>query len=799
MSILARALLAVALLVAYLVTASALILVLALVAVLMLSEGADGAGLKAVAWATLVGLAVVTPLSLVVVRKRPVPPGIVVDRADAPELWGMVEAASTALRCRAPNDLLLVPGANAYMHESSRLLGLLDGRRRLYIGAGLLVGLTVDQLRFVLTHELGHHARGDSRLLALTYAGWEAIEDAAQRTGVPWGVALRGYHWLYCWVSLDVLRKQEHQADRMAAEMTGTDVAVSALRRMGSLHEAWRRFMRTYADVTVDGVALDGVTAGFKLFVGHAGADSPEGGGEHVSAASAWATHPPLEKRISVIEAMGTSGPGTAADERLADALVPHLDRYGPVFDAQVLRDRAVHTLRAPLHVHAVSVARARAQCRANTLYRAAARAANDSEAGLGEVLDLLAVGRVHDLAAQLKRARISTDANVAFELNEHLTDALTMTAEGAGAAEWSYTPAYGPALTVDGPLDAAAWAQAAIRYTDAVPGVRAKLRERGIDVADGTCHDVRLSEPGGDVIGAMMVRLNGGLYDLVVEAGALNFIPVNVFDTRWWTRSERLSHRLRQAARGELAPEGQLRVPLDDVIEAALWHPIRANAEVLLRDGTRLVIVDAGPGRVAEPRSLTGRGSGREQVAETRAALRRWVDDVSRAAAPAPTPGTSKSAESLTELAAIEEARRGASKASYAKLVAWLVVPPPVAAVVAGLLSRGSEEVYALGVLWAVPALVVLLVSRRGPWQRPGAVERRAARLASASTGLTPIRWGVLGIVTAVLCPPMCLLALILGIRSVAEARMAGKSVALGVAAIVTASVAPVVLFLLL
>jgi len=56
------------------------------------------------------------------------------------------------------------------MPEESYLLGLVPGRGRPpYVGAPLLTGMTADELRTALCHELGHYARKHTRLAALVY------------------------------------------------------------------------------------------------------------------------------------------------------------------------------------------------------------------------------------------------------------------------------------------------------------------------------------------------------------------------------------------------------------------------------------------------------------------------------------------------------------------------------------------------------------------------------------------------------------------------------------------------------
>ncbi|MFD4240463.1 M48 family metallopeptidase [Streptomyces sp. NPDC058525] len=470
MSVVARALLAIALLVGYLVTAAVLVFGLVLAAVLILNERVDGAGLKALAFALLVGTAVVVSVWRALLHRPPVHTGVTVDRSTAPDLWEMVDALCARLRCRAPDELRLVPEANAYMYEPRRLLGLLGGRRYLYIGAGLLVGLTSDQLRFILAHELGHHAHGDSRLAGLTYACWEAIEDAVRGAGVPWGVLLNGYHWLYRRVSLSVLRYQEHLADLNAAALTGKDTAVGALRRAHALDEAWWLFVQQYAAVTVDGVPLTGVTEGFKGFLQHSVSAPSQGSSTHAAKASPWDTHPLLEERIGVIEAAGSDSSRRPADHRPATALTPFLGRYDEALDAQTLRTvRTVRTPGTPFPDHAVRVARERAQRRANALYRCAGRVLGNPQARLGDVLDLLAAGRAGDLAALLKCARISVAPvrNTAFELREHLRDAMALAAENSGAAHWACTPQGPEPIGRQGPLEFTGWAGTAVTHPE--------------------------------------------------------------------------------------------------------------------------------------------------------------------------------------------------------------------------------------------------------------------------------------------------------------------------------------------
>ena len=125
----------------------------------------------------------------------------------------------------------------------------------MYIGLPLLVGLSADELRAVLCHELGHYARGHTRFGAMTYRGSVALADIHERITIVaaenpmmwlYTAILRGpwsaYKWLYDVVSLAVRRRQEFEADAAAASVTGKEVTSEALRSAHALIIAWDDF-----------------------------------------------------------------------------------------------------------------------------------------------------------------------------------------------------------------------------------------------------------------------------------------------------------------------------------------------------------------------------------------------------------------------------------------------------------------------------------------------------------------------------------------------------------------------------
>jgi hypothetical protein len=115
--------------------------------------------------------------------------GLPVTEADEPELWRTVRELAAEVGTRAPSRIVLTADVNAAVAEDARLLGLLPGPRRLYLGVPLMQGLSEAQLRAVLAHELGHYSNSDTRLAALTVRGRAQVlrtithfEERADRT-----------------------------------------------------------------------------------------------------------------------------------------------------------------------------------------------------------------------------------------------------------------------------------------------------------------------------------------------------------------------------------------------------------------------------------------------------------------------------------------------------------------------------------------------------------------------------------------------------------------------------------------
>jgi len=206
------------------------------------------------------GLFVYTILRALWVRFE-APAGVVVGRHDAPELMALVDELVTAVQAPAFDQVVVSDDFNAAVSQQPRF-GLVGGYRSyLIVGLPLAYGLTVEEFRAVLAHEVGHLSRAHGRFGAWIYrvrVMWVRLTGQlqAQRT---WGA------WLFEWFlkrwspyfnaySFVLARSQEYEADRFAARLGGAEALGRALTRLevaGSWIEQgfWAGVRRRLADV----------------------------------------------------------------------------------------------------------------------------------------------------------------------------------------------------------------------------------------------------------------------------------------------------------------------------------------------------------------------------------------------------------------------------------------------------------------------------------------------------------------------------------------------------------------------
>ncbi|WP_028805439.1 M48 family metallopeptidase [Streptomyces sp. 142MFCol3.1] len=356
-------------------------------------------------------------------RLGPVPHAVPVIPQEQPELWEQVRAAAEVTGQRPPDELYLVAEVNAGVAEQSRLLGLLHGRRRMFLGLPLLAGLTVPQLRAVLAHEFGHYGNLDTRLGGVTMRGREALmhtveafQEGSTRLHHAIGALYVGYARMFLRTTQSVARHQELAADQMAARYAGREATAAALRTLPVLDGAYTHYLETYAAMGSSLGALPPVGevhGGFRRLLAART-------GERLAALSAgqrpprphqYDSHPPIAERIALIEKLPADDrPDQSTDETVGLTLLRDSDRVFAALEACTLSQESARLRRMSWDDLAMSRAITDAEVWSRPLRVAVARALRSS---------------AHDTDGTVTVRRDSTTGEVADDLLPNLEEIL--------------------------------------------------------------------------------------------------------------------------------------------------------------------------------------------------------------------------------------------------------------------------------------------------------------------------------------------------------------------------------------
>lgn len=240
------------------------------------------------------------------------PGGLVLTEQDQPGLWAEVRDLAATAGTRAPDEIRLVPDANAAVSEETSLLGLRTGTRRMFLGVPLLQGLSRNQLHAVLAHELGHHSTSHTRLGALIHRSRLAIAEVAAGLSNPLVKRpFRTYARIFFSLTRPLAHAHEIDADQLSATVAGPRTAAVTLRTLPALDAAWHIYLEQYVEAgTHYGLRPTRFFDNFTNLM-----SDPERLEElaRISAAppeaktSAYDSHPPLSERIERLEAMASS------------------------------------------------------------------------------------------------------------------------------------------------------------------------------------------------------------------------------------------------------------------------------------------------------------------------------------------------------------------------------------------------------------------------------------------------------------------------------------------------------------
>jgi len=255
---------------------------------------------------------------------------IVVRRQDAPLLWAMVVELAQRAGTRPPAELRLTAEAGAEVSTDGRMLGLLPGPRRMHIGVPLMTGLSIDQFRAIVCHELGHYAPGQTRFSAIAHRGTVSMAATLQHhssqlrelrhlAGLPaqLGGGIYFLSWVCLWpvrwytnayfrVSSAVRRQHEIDADATAVKLAGKEATAEALWHAHTLRLAWERFLNVYVQPSQEfGYLPSDLFEAFAMMVGDCALkEVMEKWGNAILADDAYSrydSHPPLARRLELI------------------------------------------------------------------------------------------------------------------------------------------------------------------------------------------------------------------------------------------------------------------------------------------------------------------------------------------------------------------------------------------------------------------------------------------------------------------------------------------------------------------
>ena len=156
-----------------------------------------------------------------------------------PRFRELLERVASRIGTRPVDNVYLTPGTELAVMERGSLLGQLKGQseRCLILGAAVLEGMRVVDLKAVLAHEYGHFSNrdtaGGSFALSVRRSLYTMAVGLAKRGAAGWynpaWLFLRGFDKLFLRISQGATRLQEVLADRWAAFAYGSQAFVDGL------------------------------------------------------------------------------------------------------------------------------------------------------------------------------------------------------------------------------------------------------------------------------------------------------------------------------------------------------------------------------------------------------------------------------------------------------------------------------------------------------------------------------------------------------------------------------------------
>jgi Zn-dependent protease with chaperone function len=260
-------------------------------------------------------------------RDRFEAPGPLLAAREQPDLFALIRDTARATEQAEPDEVYLTNDVNAFVSQRGGVMGA-GARRVMGLGLPLMQALNVDEFKAVLTHEFGHYHAGDVALGPWLYKTQAAIaRTIAQLSGSVLRFVFIPFAALFFRVTHAVSRRQEFIADELAATVVGPDAMAGGLRKVNAAALAYQSYWYAELVPVLQAGYRPPVASGFRQY-----AASPRLGrlfeamaAEHETAATTapYDTHPSLGERVA---ALRRHPPRAVQDQRPATALLADLD-----------------------------------------------------------------------------------------------------------------------------------------------------------------------------------------------------------------------------------------------------------------------------------------------------------------------------------------------------------------------------------------------------------------------------------------------------------------------------------------
>jgi hypothetical protein len=294
---------------------------------------------------------------------------------------------------------------------------------------------------------------------------------------------------------------------------------------------------------------------------------------------SRWDTHPSTAVRIATI----TAAPRTShpVDSRPAAALLPWLDHVGLQLQREVVKVGS-RTVLSWDDFTARSIGTGEQQ-RADRIFRSVGRRTGSAAPGLADVFDLVAAGRLGELAEEFFPDATRKEATAKFAGPMDML--MTLAAVQSGAAHWRHSWS-GPAELVDTagqPFDLESVATLAVS-PDTVGEARARLAALGVRVEQARVVEQQATASGAEIIGALAnVKVEGIHADLFILSRGLVFAPA----PKSTDDGKERVHQVLATVTPERLAEMHRYIAFEDMVAVTISKRSPARAQITLHGGS--------------------------------------------------------------------------------------------------------------------------------------------------------------------------------------------------------------------